>query len=153
MFMKPVAKAINFIRSKALCQQCQFHQFLHDIEAEYGDVLYNNDVTWLSIGSSLQRFFLLRVEIGQFLVEKGRPMQELSDTVWIADLAFLVDITKHLNALNISLQGQNAVVSELHSHIKAFKTKLQLFQIHLSQTEPCRLIFQLCGMSLLVVRV
>ena len=54
-------------------------------------------------------------------------MQELSDTVWIVDLAFLVDITKHPNALNISLQGKNAVVSELYSHIKAFKTKLQIF--------------------------
>ena len=38
--MKPVAKAINFIRSKALCHR----QFLHDIEAEYEDVLYYNDV-------------------------------------------------------------------------------------------------------------
>ena len=108
--MKPVAKAINFIRSKALYHH-QFQQFLHDIDAEYGDVLYHNDVRWLSMGSALQRFFSVRVEIGQFLVEKGRPMQKLSDTVWIADLAFLVDITKHLNALNISLQGQNAVVS------------------------------------------
>ena len=134
--MKPVAKAINFIRSKALCHR-QFQQFLHDIEAEYGDVLYHNNVRWLSMGSALQRFFSLKGEIGQFLVEKGRPMQELSDTVCLADVAFLVDITKHLNALNISLQGQNAVVSELYSHIKAFKTKLQLFQRHFSQTEPC----------------
>lgn len=93
------------------------------------------------MGSALWRFFSLKGEIGQFLVEKGRPMQELSDAVWIADLAFLVDITKHLNALNISLQGQKAVVSELYSHIKAFKTKLQLFQRHLSQTEPCTIHF------------
>lgn len=64
-------------------------------------------------------------------------MQELSDTVWLADLAFLADITKHLNALNVSLQGQDAVVSQLYAHIKAFGTKLQLFQRHLSQTDPC----------------
>ena len=85
--MKPVAKAINFIRSKALCHR-QFQQFLHDIEAEYGDVLYHKDVRWLSMGSALQRFFSLRGEIGQFLVEKGRPMPELSDAVWIADFFF-----------------------------------------------------------------
>ena len=36
-------------------------------------------------------------------------MQELSDPVWLGDLAFLVDITKHLNVLNISLQGKDAV--------------------------------------------
>ena len=64
-------------------------------------------------------------------------MQELSDTMWIVDLAFLIAITKHLNALNIILQEQKATVSETYSHIKAFKTKLQHFQRHLSQTEPC----------------
>ena len=51
-------------------------------------------------------------------------MQKLSDTVWIPDLVPLVEIRKHLNALNVSHQGQNAVVSELYLHIKAFKTKL-----------------------------
>lgn len=55
-------------------------------------------------------------------------MEELSDPVWLADLFFLVDITKHLNALNVNLQGHYAVVSQLHTHIKAFGTKLQLFQ-------------------------
>lgn len=134
--MKPVVKAINSIRSKALYHR-QFKQFLLDIQAEYGDAVYHTDVRWLSRGSTLQRFFSLREEIGQFLAEKGQPMQELSDTVWLADLAFLVDITKHLNALNVSLQGQDAVVNQLYAHIKAFGTKLQLFQRHLSQTDPC----------------
>ena len=134
--MKPVVKAINSIRSKALYHR-QFQQFLLDIQAEYGDVIYHNDVRWLSRGSALQRFFALREEIGQFLSEKGQPMEELSDPVWLADLAFLVDITKHLNALNVNLQGRDAVVSQLYAHIKAFGTKLQLFQRHLSQTEPC----------------
>ena len=63
-------------------------------------------------------------------------MPELSVPVCLADFGFLVDITRHLNVLNTSLQGQNAVVSQLYSHIKAFGTKLQLFQRHLSQTQP-----------------
>lgn len=63
-------------------------------------------------------------------------MPELSDPVWLADLGFLVDITQHLNALNTSLQGQNAMVSHLYSHIKAFRTKLLLFQRNLSQAQP-----------------
>ncbi|KAK0143094.1 General transcription factor II-I repeat domain-containing protein 2B [Merluccius polli] len=133
--MQPVVKTINFIRSKALHHR-QFQRFLLDIDAEYGDVIYHTDVRWLSRGSALQRFFSLRREIGQFLAEKGKPMQELSDPVWLADLAFLVDITKHLNVLNISLQGKDAVVSQLFAHIKAFGSKLQLFQRHLSQREP-----------------
>lgn len=40
------------------------------------------------------------------------------------------------NALNTSLQGLNAVVSQLYSHIKPFGTKLLLFQRHLSETQP-----------------
>lgn len=66
-------------------------------------------------------------------------MEELSDPVWLADLAFMVDITKHLNALNVNLQGQEAVVSQLYAHIKALGTKLQRFQRHLSQTDTSQL--------------
>ncbi len=102
--IKRVVKTINFIHSKALHHH-QFQQFLLDIQAEDGDVVYHTDVRWLSQGSTLQRFFSLREEIGQFLTNKEQPMQELSDTVWLADLAFLVDRIKHLNAMNLSLQG------------------------------------------------
>ena len=82
------------------------------------------------MGSALQRFFSPNGEIGQYLVEKGWPMQERFDAVWIVDLAFLVE---------------NAVVSKLYSHIKAFKTKLQLFQRYLSQTVPCTTHFPALG--------
>lgn len=126
--MKPVVNAINSIRSKAPHHR-RFQQFLLDIQAEYRDVIYHNDVRWLSRGSAM-RFCSLREKIERFLGKKGHPMEELSDPVWLADLAFLVDITKHLNALNIYLQGQDAAVSQLYAHIKAFGTKLQLFQKH-----------------------
>ena len=39
--MKPVIKAINYIRSRAMCQ------FQLDIQADNGDVVYHNDVRWL----------------------------------------------------------------------------------------------------------
>ena len=102
--MKLVIKAINYIRSRALCHH-QFQQFLLDIQDEYGDVVYHNDVRWLSQGSALQRFYSLRKEIGQFLAKKGQPVPALSVPVWLADFGFLVDITQHLNVLNTSLQG------------------------------------------------
>ena len=68
--------------------------------------------------------------------KKGQPMPDLSDPVWLTDFGLLVGITRHLNTLNTSIKGQNAVVSELYSHIKAFGIKLQLFWSHLSQTQP-----------------
>ncbi|XP_077340548.1 general transcription factor II-I repeat domain-containing protein 2-like [Lithobates pipiens] len=113
-----------------------FKQFLLDIQAKYEDVLYHNDVRWLSRGSALQRFYSLKKEIGEFLETKGQPMRELFDPMWLADLGFLVDITKHLNVLNTSFQGKDAAVNQLYSHLKAFATKLQLFTRQLSQAQP-----------------
>lgn len=60
--VKPVVKSTNLIRAKAL-NHCQFQQFLLDMEAEYGDVIYHNYVRWLSKGFALQGFFSLREEI------------------------------------------------------------------------------------------
>ena len=53
----------------------------------------------------------------------------LSEAQFVCDVAFLADITKHLNALNQNLQGKDKQIADLHvfSHVKAFKTKLGLF--------------------------
>ncbi|KAK2811156.1 hypothetical protein Q5P01_000277 [Channa striata] len=109
----------------------EFQAFLSDVDAEYGDVLYHSDVRWLSRGSLLQRFYSLRSEIDKFLKEKGRPLHELSDPLWLADLAFLVDLTHHLNTLNKNLQGKEQLVSHLYAHMKAFCVKLHLFETQL----------------------
>ncbi|KAL3854966.1 hypothetical protein ACJMK2_014201 [Sinanodonta woodiana] len=47
---------------------------------------------------------------------------------WQANLTFLVDITQHLNDLNLKLPGKNQLVCQLANHISAFRTKLQLFR-------------------------
>ena len=52
----------------------------------------------------LDRFFKLLKEINQFLLLKNIDMPQLRDPVWIENLAFLVDITAHLNDLNLKLQ-------------------------------------------------
>lgn len=57
--MKPVVKTINLIGSKAGLHH-QFKKFRLNIQTEYGDVIYHNDVRW-------HRFFSLRGEIEQFL--------------------------------------------------------------------------------------
>lgn len=43
---------------------------------------------------------------------KKKPILELSDSKWLCDLAFLVDITGHLNNLNLKLQKQGKLVNE-----------------------------------------
>lgn len=128
--MDTVVKTINLIRAKALNHR-QFQTFLSEIEAEYGDVIYHSDVRWLSRGSVLQRFYSLRSEIDRFLKEKGKPLHELNDPLWLADLAFLVDLTSHLNTLNKNLQGKDQLVSQLYAHLKAFCVKLKLLETQL----------------------
>ena len=56
----------------------------------------------------LNRFLSLLPHIREFLVEKKLTIfswfDSLSNTDWIRDLAFMADITAHLNQLNIALQ-------------------------------------------------
>ncbi|CAI6366866.1 unnamed protein product [Macrosiphum euphorbiae] len=44
------------------------------------------------------------------------------------DLAFLVDITTHLNELNVRLQGKNQLISNMFQILTAFELKLKLWQ-------------------------
>ncbi|KAL4126536.1 hypothetical protein QTP88_010757 [Uroleucon formosanum] len=91
--MKEVVSIINFIRSNGLNHK-QFQSVLIEINAEYGDVLYYTAVRWLSRGRVLERFFVLRQEIYNFLKEKGKDASMLENQTWISELAFCVDILK-----------------------------------------------------------
>ncbi len=63
----------------------------------------------------------------RFSKEKDRPLRELSDPLWLADLTFLVDFAGHLTTLNKSLKGKDQLVPQLYAHMKAFCVKLCLF--------------------------
>ncbi|XP_071060599.1 general transcription factor II-I repeat domain-containing protein 2A-like [Pseudochaenichthys georgianus] len=135
--MSVVVKCINHIRSRGLKHR-QFRAFLEEIESEYEDVLYFTEVRWLSRGNVLKRFFELRTELKVFMLEKGgMAVPELSDPKWLMDLAFLVDITQELNALNKKLQGQGQLVSAAYDNVKAFSTKLVLWKAQLPQKNLC----------------
>ncbi|KAM3936090.1 general transcription factor II-I repeat domain-containing protein 2B-like [Leptodactylus fuscus] len=93
--MDVVVKTANFIRARGLNHR-QFVSFLADLEAE---LLYHTEVRWLSRGKVLQRFFALRQEIALFMAMKDRDVPELCEPTFLSDLAFLTDVTQHLNAL------------------------------------------------------
>lgn len=130
--MTVVVKTVNFIRARGLNHR-QFKEFLSDIETEYTDVIYFSEVRWLSRGKVLHRFYCLREEIKVFMEMKEKPIPELSNANWLLDLAFLVDITNHLNDLNTKLQGQDQLIHNLYDHIKGFQTKLKLWESQLSK--------------------
>lgn len=129
--MKVVVPTVNFIKSRGLNHR-QFKQFLEDIESEYGDLLFYTEVRWLSRGLTLQRFLNLIEEIQLFLAEKKNDVPELDNPDWLCDLAFLVDITNHLNVLNTRLQGKDQLISQLYSHVSSFQCKLSLFRTQIN---------------------
>jgi hypothetical protein len=89
--------------------------------------MYHTNVWWLSRGSVLKRFFDLLNEIKLFMEKKGRTIEELNDEGWITYLAFLVDVTGHLNNLNKELQGKGKLITDIYNNIKAFRVKLRLW--------------------------
>ncbi|XP_076246286.1 general transcription factor II-I repeat domain-containing protein 2-like [Calliopsis andreniformis] len=104
--LKIVTKIVNYIRARGLNNR-QFASFLEDIECEYTDLPYYTEVRWLSSHKMLKRFFKLRDEVTIFLGTKNYECIELKGGQWIKDMAFLVDITSHLNQLNLKFQGKN----------------------------------------------
>jgi hypothetical protein len=81
----------------------------------------------------LKRIYDLRKEAQLFMDMKGKPWPEYSDEDWISDFAFLVDMTQHLNDLNLQLQGRNQLVNDIFANVKAFEVKLRLWKIQLTQ--------------------
>ena len=51
----------------------------------------------------------------------------------MSDLEFLVDISKHMNVLNIKLQGRDQLINKLFEHVCAFEVKLRLWVGQLKQ--------------------
>ncbi len=77
--MTTVVKTIHVIRSRALNHR-ELRAFLSDIDAVYGNMVYDsNNAWWLSRGSALQRFYSLRSEIDQFLKDKNLTLDQLND--------------------------------------------------------------------------
>ena len=63
---------------------------------------------------------------------KCRNTDKMKDECCIQDLAFAVDITAHLNDLNLKLLGKNKLFTQLYDDVKCFITKLSLWKSHVS---------------------
>ena len=70
--MSVVASNVNFFKNYALIHG-QFQTCLADLNCEHGDMMYHNEVRWLSRGKVLRLFFFqLCKEINEFLKEKEK---------------------------------------------------------------------------------
>ncbi|CAL9703956.1 unnamed protein product [Knipowitschia caucasica] len=131
--MSTMMKMINFLRASSSLQHRLLREFLKEVEANADDLLLHNNVRWLSKGRVLERFWSIRKEIesflGQLKSQKATPfLLFLRDMEKMDHVAFLVDITSHLNQLNLKLQGKDHSVCDLMTDVHAFQRKLELFK-------------------------
>ena len=117
-----VTDCINFIEKRDLNN----HIFKHILK-DFDDLLYFCAVRWTSCGNMLGCFHFLLPEIIEFRNLKKCPLTELEDENWLCDLGFMVDITKHLNNLNVQLQGPDQLLHLMFSKNKSFTSMLSLW--------------------------
>lgn len=108
-----------------------------ELNSKYSDVLYLNSVRWLSCGQVLDRFCELFSEIQLFLEHSHLDEQfsVISTAKWKAQLYFLADITKHLNDLNLKLQGKKQFIWDLAKSVNEFKLKLIAFKNDIKEND------------------
>ncbi|XP_008065765.1 general transcription factor II-I repeat domain-containing protein 2B [Carlito syrichta] len=130
--MDVVVNSVNWICSRGL-NHSEFTTLLYELDSQYGSLLYYTEIKWLSRGLVLKRFFESLEDIDSFMSSRGKPLPQLSSIDWIRDLAFLVDMTTHLNTLTVSLQGHSQIVTQMYDVIRAFLAKLCLWEAHLAR--------------------
>ncbi|XP_026475439.1 general transcription factor II-I repeat domain-containing protein 2B-like, partial [Ctenocephalides felis] len=123
---------VNYIRVNAMRHR-EFRQMLL-LDEETVDLPYYCKVRWLSSGHVLIKVLSLRRQILNFFQEQGK-LCDLSDKVFLRNLAFLADMMTKQNNLNICLQGETRYIYEMWQKIQAFRKKLLFFKALLCRSE------------------
>ena len=124
--MDNAIKVVNLIKARALNSR-MFTIMCNDIGAEHDKLLLHTEVQWLSRGKVLFQLFELRAEVRLFLIDINSSFQNLfCDDVWLSKLAYLADVFRFLNELNLSLQGATADIFQLSDKINSTVRKLPL---------------------------
>ena len=108
LLMKAVVKIVNFVRANALNHR-QFRALLSGYESNYTDLILYTDVRWLSRGTVLTIVNNVIEELKVFLREERKDdlLVHLESPVFLCRLAFLADVTHHLNTLSLKLRGRH----------------------------------------------
>ena len=76
--MQIIIRAVNFLKSNRLNHR-QFQEFLKSVDADYEDIIYFSEGSWLSWVQVLKKFYDLQNEIKSFTEPKGKLMPEVED--------------------------------------------------------------------------
>ncbi|XP_028666004.1 general transcription factor II-I repeat domain-containing protein 2-like [Erpetoichthys calabaricus] len=112
--MSLVIRVVNFIVARALNDR-QFKTLLDEVGDNYPGLLLHS------------RFAACLSEILTFLEMKNVEHPELANTEWLLKFYYLVDMTEHLNQLNVKMQGVGNTVLSLQQAVFAFENKQELF--------------------------
>jgi len=63
----------------------------------------------------------------EFLTDKGKDTALCTDKQWLADLAFLTDITDRLNTFNLRLPCKDHFIFDVYQELESFTLELRLF--------------------------
>ena len=109
------------LESRPVQGSARFQALVDKVDLQYVDLLYFCEVRWLSREAMLSRVCDLQKEVATFVRQKNLPYaDQFFDPRWLARLALLMDITTHLSALNLKLQGKDILVTDIHAHITTF---------------------------------
>ena len=84
-------------------------------------MIYYCDVCWLSRTNMLKRIAKLKDPIQEFMTLKNKPILEFKDLQFMANFAFLTDISFHLVIVNLKLQQRGQLINALLNHVRAFQ--------------------------------
>ncbi|XP_076802838.1 general transcription factor II-I repeat domain-containing protein 2B-like isoform X2 [Clavelina lepadiformis] len=124
--MGVVISVVNFIIARALKHR-QFKALLDEVGNSYPGLLLHSNVRWLSRGKVLNRFAACLREIRTFLEMNNVKHPELTNNDWLRKFYYLMDMTGHLNQLNMKMQGTGNTILSLQQAVFAFEKKLELF--------------------------
>lgn len=127
--MANVIGVVNYIRARAR-NHLNFKLLCEEFDTHYGDLVLHAEIRWLSKGRMLAHFMDLLEPLKAFIVGQGETCRFsfLDDKEWVLSVAFLCDITQHLNELNLKMQGRNKTVYELYTAVKVFSDKLDVLE-------------------------
>jgi len=121
-----VINAVNKIRSNALNTRL-FAQLCDENDEDFQRLLLHTEVRWLSKGACLTRFYSLFESVLEFLESKDPDLKENLINLK-ADIAYLTDLFKKFNDINLQLQGDSLNLIKTKGVISAFLGKLKFMK-------------------------